>query len=109
MSGLWRNVPETREGKYPIVLRRDGTVLDAPYFVLVMRDPGFAAAMLAYAQEVERLGYDPQYVVDCRMAADQADALQQERGAGDPDAPPHRVDDPIIIAWARSLRRNNSL
>ena len=50
-NGLWRNDPETSEGKYPIVLRRDGTVLPGPYFVICSRDPCAAAAFAAYANE----------------------------------------------------------
>ena len=100
MTGIWRNDPATPEGKYPIVLRRDGTVLPGPYFVLVLRDPCAEAALRAYADEAERRGLDPQYVADVRELASEADVRALD--PGDPDAPRHRTDDPVILAWARA-------
>ena len=44
--GLWFNNTETPEGKYPIVLRRDGTPVETPYMVLLVRDPCFEAAIM---------------------------------------------------------------
>ena len=107
-AGLWMNDPATPEGKYPVVLRRDGTALEAPYFVLVARDPCFEAAMRAYADEAERRGFDPQYVADVRAFADQAEGIRQQYGEGDPDAPRHREDDPLILEWARSIRSKSA-
>lgn len=105
---LWINNPETPEGKYPIVLRRDGTPVETPYMVLLVRDPAFDAAMRAYADEAERLGYDPAYIADIRALAAAAPAMRASIDAakgckGDPDAPRHRKDDPAILAWARSI------
>lgn len=103
MAGIWRNNPETPEGKYPIVLRRDGTPVTTPYFVLLMRDPCFAAAMTTYADEAERRCYDPQYVADIRAMVATAPDVLAALGPGDPDAPRHRTDDPGTLAWARSV------
>ena len=103
MAGLWANDPETPEGKYPIVLRRDGTALATPYIVMTLRDPCAPATFRAYADEAERQGLDPQYVADFRELARKAETVRKRIGAGDPDAPRHRKDDPIVLAWARSL------
>ena len=103
MAGLWRNNPETPEGKYPIVLRRDGTVLNTPYLVITLRDPCASAAIWAYAERAEKLGLDAEYVHDMRELAVEAEHVRNENAVGDPDAPKHRTDDPNIIAWARSL------
>lgn len=108
MAGLWRDDPATPEGKYPIVLRRDGTPVATPYFVLLVRDPCFEAAMAAYADEAERRGMDPAYVEGVRRAVASAPAVRAAVDAAasapsDPDAPRHRPDDPVVLAWARSL------
>lgn len=100
---LWRNNPETPEGKYPIVLRRDGSPVTTPYMVLLMRDPCFAAAMTAYADKAEELGYDPEYVADIREMVASAPDVLARLGPGDPDAPRHRKDDPVTLALARSI------
>lgn len=107
MSGLRRNDPATPEGKYPIVLRRDGTPLEARYFVLALKDPAAEVALREYANEAERRGYDQQYVADVRRLAaecggERAKAHEAKKPA-DPDAPPHRKDDPAVLAWARSI------
>ena len=108
---LWRNNSETPEGKYPIVLRRDGTPVETPYMVLLVRDPCFDAAITAYANEAERRGYDPSYVSDLRQMVSDAPAVREAIDAAkilapsDPDAPRHRTDDPAILAWARSIGR----
>lgn len=109
--GLWFNNTETPEGKYPIVLRRDGTPVETPYMVLLVRDPCFEAAMSAYADDAERRGFEPAYVADIRAmvagAADVRAAIDAERALrpADPDAPRHRRDDPVTLAWARSIHR----
>jgi hypothetical protein len=104
MAGLWRNDPATPEGKYPIALRRDGSAMDSRFIVLALKDPCVPAALYAYAGEAERLGMDPQYVRDFRHLAAEA---QRERAKdpkpSDPDAPKHRIDDPVVLAWARSI------
>ena len=100
MSGIWRNNPETREGKY-LVKRRDGTIPHWPWFVLGGLDPASPGALLAYAAEAERLGMDPIYVADVRALIGtfrdwQADMPPED--LGDPDAPRHRKDDPATVA-----------
>lgn len=102
MSGLWKNDPQTAEGKYPIVLRRDGSVLEGPYFVIVLRDPCASEAFAAYADAAEEAGLDPVFVEDVRVMAGQAE-IAASRDAGDPDAPRHRIDDPKVLAWARQV------
>jgi hypothetical protein len=46
--GLWKNDASTPEGKYPILLRRDGTAVEHPYFAILARDPCAKAALLAW-------------------------------------------------------------
>lgn len=104
MAGLWRDDPATPEGKYPIILRRDGTVLDTPYFVIALRDPCAPAAFTAYAERAAALGLDPAFVQAMYDLASEAERVRDAIGPGDPDAPRHRADDPRIIAWARSIR-----
>ena len=103
MSGLWRNNPATPEGKYPIVLRRDGTPLGSRYFVMALKDPATEQALRAYAAAAHRMGYDPEYVADVLALAEECPQQRKLNGTGDPDAPPHRKDDPATLAWARSI------
>ena len=102
MAGLWRNNPKTREGKYPIVLRRDGSVVKDRYFVLLLKDPAAAAALRAYAVAAEHCGMDPEYVAQVREMAAQAEAeaIHADKPS-EPDGPPERIDDPVTLAWAR--------
>lgn len=58
MAGLTRQDENRREGKYPIVLRRDGTVVVDDYFVMMLKDPCTAAALKAYVDEAERRGME---------------------------------------------------
>lgn len=108
-TGLWR-MNGVAGGKY-LVQRRDGTVPDWPYFVIGARDPAAFAALMAYAAEAERLNevavssggegghtYDRAYTADIRRMAFEFDDYRKEHGAGDPDATPHRKDDPDVIA-----------
>jgi hypothetical protein len=97
MARLFSKTQGYEGGKY-LVLRRDGTVPEWPYFVLGAADPVAPAALRAYADGAEKLGMDPQYVADLRELADQFWAWRAEHGEGDPDAPRHRVDDPQVIA-----------
>jgi hypothetical protein len=97
MARLWRNTPETREGKY-LVKRRDGTLPDWPHIVLGARDPASPAALRAYADRAVELGYDPDSVADIRELADKFEAFAESNGRGDPDAPRHRRDDPATVA-----------
>ena len=100
MSGLWRFGNTAPEGKY-LVTRRDGTVPEWPNMVFGAKDPAAPAALRAYADEGERLGYDQQFVSDVRRMADEFEDYCATHGQGDPDAPPHRKDDPETIEKMR--------
>lgn len=100
---LWRNADGTRKGKY-LVQRRDGTVPEWPYFVLGAADPAAPAALRAYADAADYHGMDPAYTADLRTLASQFEAYRTEMGAGDPDAPRHRKDDPATIARMKEGR-----
>lgn len=98
MAGLWRysgNV--AKEGKY-LVQRRDGTIPEWAWFVMGQRDPAAPTGLRAYADKCEELKFDPQYVADVRKMADEWEASLPVMGVGDPDAPPHRTDDPGTVA-----------
>jgi hypothetical protein len=100
MSGLWKNQPETPEGKY-LVQRRDGSVPEWPYFVIAASDIAAPAALLAYAQAAEAAGMDPVYVAEvCDLAAE-FDNWRNTHVPGNPDAPRHRTDDPDTIEKMR--------
>lgn len=100
MARLWRNTEGTREGKY-LVTRRDGTIPEWPYFVIGAADPAAPAALQAYADACEVWMMDPEYVADLRDLANAFALWRDEHGAGDPDAPRHRKDDPDTIAKMR--------
>lgn len=130
MAGLFRNDPETREGKYPVLLRRDGTVPEWEWFVLGARDPAAPAGIRAYADEAEHLGFDPAYVNGLRKMATSWEAGQKAEAdervdraratrymddplnwsltelpkPADPDGPRHRTDDPRVLQFPGSLR-----
>lgn len=93
-GGLWRK--HGMSGKY-LVQRRDGTVPEWPGFVLGAKDPAAPAALRAYADAAEKLGFNPQYVSDVRELADEFEAYCLAHGKGDPDGVPHRKDDPEIV------------
>lgn len=101
MSGLWRYGDKAPEGKY-LVTRRDGSVPEWPYMVFGAKDPAAPAALLAYADMAEMLKYDPAYVADVRRLAGEFIDYRASHGKGDPDAPPHRKDDPATLAKMRS-------
>jgi hypothetical protein len=100
MARLWKKTDGTREGKY-LVMRRDRTIPEWLWFVLGSRDPAAPAGLRGYADEAEKLGFDPEYVADVRALAVEYEEDFKRRGPGDPDAGPHRVDDPATIAEMR--------
>jgi hypothetical protein len=104
LAGLWRENPETPEGKY-LVKRRDGSVVEWPNFVIGAKDPAAPDALVAYADAAKRLGMNPQYVAGVRRLADQFFNYRMEAGEGDPDRGRHRKDDPATIA---EMRRGGS-
>jgi len=115
-KGLWRNDPETPEGKYPIVLRRDGTPLENRFIVLTLRDPCTYYALEAYARKLLELTNDGhaselgfkndddarQFAKEVRDLADEAFRLANEN-PGDPGASRHREDDQETLEWARKI------
>ena len=115
MAGIFQKQKETSEGKYPIVLRRDGTVLESPFFVMTLKDPCTAKALAAYADEAEKIGLDKKYVSDIRelakdaTRAHRADKEQESGPTADPDAPRHRKDDPVVINWARAIKKGKNV
>ena len=96
MARLWKNDKEIKGGKF-LVLRRDGSQPEWPYFVLGARDPAAPWALRQYALMCEKFEMDPEYVRDIRRLADEFDAYRMHHGAEDPDAAPHREDDPAIV------------
>jgi len=100
VARLWRNTEGTREGKY-LVQRRDGTIPEWPYFVIGAADPAAPDALRAYSAAAQEAGMDPEYVLDLRDMADAFEAWRLHHGAGDPDAPRHRTDDPETIEKMR--------
>lgn len=95
---IWAKTMEYSEGKY-LVVRRDGTIPEWPHFVMGGDDPCVPFALRAYAMEAESRGYDPEYVASLRELAD--DFSARTGGKADPDAGPHRKDNPAIIAMMR--------
>lgn len=100
MTGLWRNNPNTPEGKY-LVKRRDGSIPDWPWFVLGAKDPAAPAALDAYAWAAEINRMDPDYVADIRRMRDEWREYRRLHGIGKPDAPPELQDDPATIQAMR--------
>lgn len=95
---LWKYIEGFIGEKY-LVVRRDGSIPSWPYFVLGARDPAAVAALQAYAATAQELKYDPQYVADIQRLAEEFEAHRKTSafGDGDPDAPPHREDQPAVI------------
>lgn len=110
LTGLFRDNPETSEGKY-LVKRRDGTVVEWPSFVLGARDPFAEVALRAYAEAVEdamkcevdaeKYGLTPEFVASLRRLADGFYRYRRTHGDGDPGMGRHRKDDPATIEEMR--------
>jgi hypothetical protein len=97
---IWVKTKEFSEGKF-LVVRRDGSIPHWPHFVLGARDPAAPTALRAYANECERLGFEPEYVASIRERITDFNDYLLEHGRGDPEAPPHRKDDPDVIQAMR--------
>lgn len=93
---IWAKTEEFSEGKF-LVVRRDGSVPHWPHFVIGARDPAAPEALRAYADIAERLEFEPEYVASIRELADDFYAYRMKQGDGDPEASPHRTDDPAVI------------
>lgn len=100
---------EVREGKY-LVVRRDGTIPKWGHFVIAVIDPAAAAGLRGYADEAERLRFDPEYVESIRELARDSERLSMEAASNaavlgtkgaDPDAPPHRKDNSAVVELMR--------
>lgn len=97
---IWAKTEEFSEGKY-LVVRRDGTVPHWKHFVIGARDPAAPEALKAYADIAERMGYEKEYVASVRELADDFLRYREQHGLGDPEAPPHRIDDPNVLQVMR--------
>lgn len=84
-----------------LVVRRDGSVPEWPYIVLGGRDPAAPAALRAYANAARSRDMDPEYADEIDGLALDFEEYRIQNGDGDPDAPPHRQDDPDVIARFR--------
>lgn len=100
LTGLFRDNPETPEGKY-LVKRRDGTVPPWPSFVLGGADPFAELALRAYADAAEAGDADPGWVAALRRWADEFRAYREANGPGDPGMGRHRQDDPATLVEMR--------
>jgi len=99
MAKLFHHTEGYREGKF-LVVRRDGTIPSWPHFVISGDDACAAVALRAYADQAERLDWDAEYVRSVRLLADEF-AARRCNPKSDPEAPPHRKDNPAIIAMMR--------
>jgi hypothetical protein len=81
-----------------LVIRRDGSIPDWPWLVMGARDPAAPAALRAYAAEARRLGLDQDYADDVDQLATDWEIYRSRHGEGDPDAGPHRIDNPEVVA-----------
>jgi hypothetical protein len=112
LTGLFRDQPETPEGKY-LVKRRDGTVPPWPSFVLGGSDPFAEIALRAYAAAVETHilevgeeaalaeGLTHEWAASVRRFAERFRLWREEHGPGDPGMGRHRKDDPATVAEMR--------
>lgn len=97
---IWAKTTEFSEGKF-LVVRRDGSVPHWPHFVLGARDPAAPVALRAYAAACSAIGLDREYVKSIHDLAEDFECYCADNGAGDPDAPPHRKDNPAVIRVMR--------
>lgn len=97
---IWAKTSDFSEGKF-LVVRRDSSIPAWPHFVLGARDPAAPSALRAYAIDAEWRGMDKEFVASIRELACDFEAYRKEHGDGDPDAPPHRTDDPAVLAAMR--------
>jgi hypothetical protein len=105
LTGLWRDNPDTPEGKY-LVKRRDGTIPTWPNFVIGAKDPAAPAALRAYAAAARELGMNPGYCDGVEGLAATFEHYRMVNGDGDPDRGKHRKDDPATV---REMRKGGSV
>jgi len=95
-------------GKF-LVLRRDGSVPDWTWFVLGAADRHASEALKAYshaAREPMCSKAQYEYADHVYKTAQEFEQERRDREAAgrkkdDPEAPPHRVDDPLVLALMR--------
>lgn len=80
-----------------LVVRRDGTLPQWPYFVLGGADPYAREALWAYADAIETQQGDKEYADSVRQLAEDFENWRIDNVTGDPIAPPHRKDEPSVI------------
>lgn len=97
---IWAKTDEFSEGKF-LVVRRDGSVPHWPHFVLGARDLVVYDTMKFYAKAARAAGYETEYCDSIEELASDFFHYRQKHGDGDPEAPPHRKDDPVVIAAMR--------
>lgn len=97
---IWAKTKEFFEGKF-LVVRRDGTIPAWPHFVIGARDPAAPEALRAYAAIARRQGMDEAYCQSIEELASDFYDYRMKEGNGDPEAAPHRRDDPAVIAVMR--------
>lgn len=103
---IWAKTKEFFEGKF-LVVRRDGSVPHWPHFVLGARDVHAPVALRAYAEAVRQSGFlDPEYADSVQELAGDFERYRDKHGDGDPDAPPHRKDNPNVIS---AMRGNDAI
>jgi hypothetical protein len=100
---IWAKTKEFFEGKF-LVVRRDGSVPHWPHFVLGARDPAAPRALTAYSDECRELGFDAAYCDSIIELAADFERYRDHEGLGDPDAAPHREDNPNVIEAMRGNR-----
>lgn len=94
---IWAKTAKFYEGKF-LVIRRDGSVPAWPHFVLGARDPDAPAALVAYVSaRAARTGVLDDYGRSILELAEDFQKYRAAEGDGDPEAGPHRVDDPNVI------------
>ena len=97
---IWRKIEGFVGCKF-LIVRRDGSAPHWPAFVLGARDPHAPAALLAYVDAIESGGGDAEYISSIRELAADFRRYRDAHGNGDPEAPPHRRDDPDVILAMR--------
>ena len=79
-----------------LTVRRDGTTPPWWGFTMAPTDPAAPAGLKAYAAACRELKMDPEYCDSILQLAAEWEEMKQP--GGDPDAGPHRKDDPDVIA-----------
>lgn len=97
---VWAKTDEFSEGKF-LIVRRDGTTPEWPHFVMGARDPAVPIALIRYADQAIACGMDPAFAASVVELSEDFKRYRETTGAGDPDAPPHRIDLPLAIGMMR--------